>query len=111
MLDRRSSESTNLIPARAMGFGVDIWISEPIHNLRVAASANAKLIIIGQLLETLCAPTDCEVNGIPRDEMACEFVNLHSVRDGTRTAEIANTLCDEPFERMAINSLPVPLEL
>ena len=111
MLDRRSSDFTNQIPARAMGFGVDTWILEPIQNLRVAASTNAKLTMIGRQLEGLRARTVCEINGMLRNELAYKAVFLYGVRDGARTAEIANALCDKPFQRVAIDSLPVPLEL
>ena len=111
MLDRQSSDYTNQIPARAMGLNVDIWILDPIQNLRAAAEANAKLTMIGRQLEGLRARTVCEISGMLINEMPYEAVYLYGVRDGARTAEIANALCDTHFKRVAIDSLPIPLEL
>ena len=42
-----------------------------------------------------------------RNEIAHEAVYLYGVRDGARTAEIVNALCDEPFKRVAIDALPL----
>jgi len=111
MLDRRNTDYTNQIPARAMGANVDVWILEPIQNLRAAAEANAKLTIVGRQLEGLRARTACEITAMLRNEIAYKAIYLYGVRDGARTAEITNVLCDEPFERVAIDSLPIPLEL
>eukprot|EP00803_Ostreobium_quekettii_P002043 evm.model.scf_5142.1 EVM.evm.TU.scf_5142.1 scf_5142:869-2982(-) len=108
MLARRSPDFTNLIAAHA-GESADIWIVEPVRSIRAAAEANAKLSMLGFQMEGLRARAACDMAA----ELGRQYqeVFLYGIRDGGRTVEIVNTLCDTAFARVAVDALPVPLDL
>lgn len=107
MLDQRQSDYTVQLAARA-ALHADVWVVEPLSNMRQAAELNAKLTMLGYHLEGVRAQAICAVARLMSPQYRQLF--LYGIRDGGRTVEIVNSLCDVAFDRVAIDALPVPLE-
>lgn len=108
MLDQAQPDFMNQLAVRASG-QADVFILDPLTDLRAAADANAKLTMVGRQLEGLRARALCDVAA----QVAPDYPDgllMWGVRDGARTAEIVNVLCETEFRRVAVDALPVPLD-